>query len=148
MQPTWITKTDPVRHPVRYMAKIWQSTMQERFGVVRPEFTPKEYGQLKTLMKHLGELTACVLNWSVDHANWWHFCQRVRVAHNIRFVPDRPEIGFLLRYRGHALQMMHARSQESAEKNQRFSIVAACTHYLHPAGTDLTSGERSYEAPR
>ncbi len=126
MQPTWITKTDPVHHPVRYMAKVWRSRMAERFGVSVPEFSAKEYGQLKTLMNYLGELAPSVIDWSLDTVNWWHFCQRVRVSHKIRFLPDRPAIGFLLQYRGHALALMYADGQSSGKLAQEnLSKIAA-----------------------
>ena len=108
MQPMWITKTDPEHHPARYMAKVWQSKMKDRFGVVHPEFTPQEYGQLKTLMKHLGKRTPDVIDWSLDDTNWWHFCQRAKASHKLWFVPNHPEIGFLLQFRGHAVKMMNA----------------------------------------
>jgi hypothetical protein len=104
----WKSKRDPLQYPVRYMAWVWQSTMEQRFGVCCSEFTSTQYGQLKTLMKHLGERTPYVIDWALDVANWWHFCQRARVEHRLKFVPDRPEIGFLLQYRGHAVTMMCA----------------------------------------
>jgi len=107
MNQSWSTRTDPVHHPVRFLASLWQKKMHERFGITKTEFTPQEYGQFKTLIKHLGELTPDVIDWSLDPANWWHFCQRA--------IPDRPEIGFLLQFRGHALQVMCASVQESPE---------------------------------
>lgn len=107
MEPTWKTKTDPMQHPVRYTAKTWQSRMKESFGIANLEFTPKEYGQLKALMKHLGTLTPDVIDWALDETNWWHFSQRARAFHKLRFWPDRPQIGFLLQYRGHAMGLMN-----------------------------------------
>jgi len=108
MKPAWMLKIDPVHHPVRHMASVWQSNLEERFGVCCSEFTPKQYGQLKHLMKHLGERTPSVIDWILDVANWWHFCRRAKVEHKLKFVPDCPEIGFLLQYRGHAVAMMTA----------------------------------------
>lgn len=108
MKPTWITKTDPKHHPVRFLASIWQQRMKERFGISIPKFTGKEYGQLKVLIQHLGAQTPLVMDWAIDTVNWWHFCQRARSLHHLKFVPDRPEVGFLLQFRGHALYLMKA----------------------------------------
>jgi hypothetical protein len=111
MEPTWKTKTGPVKHPVRYAAKVWQLRMKERFGIAVPEFTPQEYGQLKQLVKHLGTLTPDVIDWALDEVNWWHFCQRARHLHKLKFVPDRPEVGFLLQFRGHALHLINSMAE-------------------------------------
>jgi hypothetical protein len=114
VEPTWITKTDPVHHPVRFLGSIWQQQMKARFGVERP-LTPKEYGQLKTLRQRLGELTQPLIEWIVDPVNWWHFCQEVRAGWKTIFVPDYPDIDFLLGRRGVALRVMRAKLSNSSE---------------------------------
>jgi hypothetical protein len=63
---------------------------------------------IESLRLHLDDLTQDVIEWIVDPANWWHFCQQVRAELKVHFVPDYPEVGFLLQYRGVALRVMHA----------------------------------------
>jgi hypothetical protein len=109
LKPSWISKTDPVHHPVRFLARTWQQKVTERFGIPKTDFTPKHFGQLKCFMNALGDLTPDVIDWMLDSVNWWHFCQQVRAELKVRFVPDYPTVGFLLQYRGIALRLMHAR---------------------------------------
>jgi hypothetical protein len=109
LKPSWVSKTDPVHHPVRFLASVWQQRMKEKFEISGMQFTSKEFGQLKCLMKALGNLHRDVIAWMLDPINWWHFCQQVRTELGIRWVPDRPEVGFLLQYQGVALRVMHAR---------------------------------------
>lgn len=115
MNSAWKTKIDPAHHPVRFAAKLWQAKMQERFGISEIHFASKQFGQLKTLLRHLNDLTPFVIDWSLDPVNWWHFCQQVRIAHKIHFMPDYPEVGFLLQYRGVALNLMHSKLKNSPE---------------------------------
>ncbi len=109
MKPSWALKTDPEKHPVRFLASIWQQKMKSNFGIVINQMTGQEYGQLKTLRKHEGELTRDLIEWVVEPVNWWHFCQRVPVELKITvMLPKYPHVGFLLRYRGIALRAMRA----------------------------------------
>ncbi|MCU1269956.1 MAG: hypothetical protein JWN74_1250 [Acidobacteriaceae bacterium] len=115
MKPNWINKTDPVHHPVRFLASIWEERMLEKFGIAGKQFTPKEFGQLKCLMKALGDLNREVIEWMVDPANWWLFCQQVRIELPVSVIPDRPHVGFLLKYRGVGLRFMHSILRHSTE---------------------------------
>lgn len=112
MDSFWKKKIDPAKHPVRYAASIWQSRMKERFGISTPEFTAKQYGQMKRFIHHLGEQSLAVIDWSIDPVNWWHFATRARRLHKLRFVPDRPEVGFLFQYRAHARDLMNGTVQD------------------------------------
>ena len=112
MKPSWVLKTDPEKHPVRFLASIWQQKMQANFGV-SVSMTPKEKGQLKALRLHLGDLTREVIEWIVDPVNWWHFCQQVRAGWKTCFVPPDPHVGFLLAHRGTALQVMRSKLSNS-----------------------------------
>jgi len=114
VKPSWITKTDPVHHPVRFLESIWQQQMKARFGAERP-FTDKEWGQLKTLRLRLGDLTQPLIEWIVDPVNWWHFCQEVRAGWKTIFIPNFPAIGFLLLRRGVALRVMRIKLSNSSE---------------------------------
>jgi len=109
LKPSWVSKTDPVHHPVRFLAGIWQQRMNEKFGIQKTDFTSQHFGQLKSLVNVLDDLTGNVIEWMVDPVNWWHFCQQVRAELGVHFVPDCPVVGFLLQYRGVAMRLMHAR---------------------------------------
>ncbi len=114
LKPSWVTKTDPKHHPVRFLAGLWQQRIKERFGLFQAEFTPQQYGQLKCLRGHLGDLTRDVVEWIVDPVNWWHFCQQVRAESKKSLVTERPDIGFLLLRRGSALRVMRSRLSTSS----------------------------------
>lgn len=108
LKPSWASKTDPEKHPVRFLASVWQQKMKSNFGVVG-SMTPKELGQLKALRLHLGDLTRELIEWIVEPVNWWHFCQQVRAESKIHLVLDYPHIGFLLGHRGTALRVMRSK---------------------------------------
>ena len=114
MKPSWVTKTDPVHHPVRFLESIWQQQMKARFGAERP-FTDKEWGQLKTLRLRLGDLTQPLIEWVVDPVNWWHFCQEVRAGWKTIFIPEYPHVGFLLARKAVAVRVMRAKLSNSSE---------------------------------
>ena len=113
MQPSWVSKTDPEQHPVRFLASIWEQKMKANFGFERPT-TDQERGQLKSLRLHLGDLTREVIEWIVDPVNWWHFCQQVRAESKISNIPDDPHVGFLLRHKGRALRAMRSKLANSS----------------------------------
>jgi hypothetical protein len=113
--PSWVTKTDPVKHPVRFLASIWQERMKVNFSMAGRPFTDKEYGQLKTLRLHLGDFTQPLIEWIVDPVNWWLFCQEVRKRWKTIFVPEYPHIGFLLLRRGVALRVMRSKLRNTTE---------------------------------
>ena len=106
MKPSWASKTDPEKHPVRFLASIWQQHMKTRFGVAGRPMTDKESGQLKALRLHLGDLTRDVIEWIVDPVNWWHFCQQIRAESKNHMVTEHPDIGLLVQRRGTALRVM------------------------------------------
>lgn len=113
MKPSWVSKTDPEHHPVRFLASIWHQNMKANFGLAERPMTSKEFGQLKALRLHWGDLTREAIEWVVDPVNWWHFCQQVRAGWKTPFVPDYPDIGFLLGRRGVALRVMRTRLSNS-----------------------------------
>src|SRR5215467_4166287 len=112
MKPTWVTKTDPEHHPVRFLASTWQQKMQANFGIA-PNLSPKQKGQLEALRLHLGDLTQDVVEWIVDKVNWWHFCQQVKAESPNRLISDFPDIGFLLLRRGSALRAIRSQLQNT-----------------------------------
>jgi hypothetical protein len=108
LKPSWVSKTDPEHHPVRFLASIWQQKMKANCGVF-VSMTPKEMGQLKSLRLHLGDLTREVIEWIVDPVNWWQFCQQVRAESTNHMVTEHPHIGLLLLHRGSALRVMRSK---------------------------------------
>jgi hypothetical protein len=109
LKPNWISKTDPEKHPVRFLASVWQQKMTANFGVAGRSMMPKELGQLKSLRLHLGDLTREVIEWIVDPINWWHFCQQVRAESKNHMVTAYPDIGLLLLRKGSALRVMRSK---------------------------------------
>lgn len=89
--------------------------MKAKFDMPEPPFTGKEFGQMRNLRMHMGDLTQPLIEWVVDPTNWWFFCQEVRKGWKTIFVPDYPDIGFLLGRRGVALRVMRAKLSNSAE---------------------------------
>jgi hypothetical protein len=113
MEPSWVLKRDPVHHPVRFLAGLWQQNMMANFGGVGSQLTPKELGQMKSLKKYLGDLTQDVIGWMLNPVNWWHFCQQVRAESGLHTAPPDPHIGFLLRHHTRALKIMRWELRDS-----------------------------------
>lgn len=88
--------------------------MKERFGI-KTSFDGKQFGQFRNLLNALGDLTPDVTDWMIDPINWRHFCQQVRADLKVYFVPVNPEVGFLLKYQGVGLRLMHGNLRESPE---------------------------------
>jgi hypothetical protein len=115
MKPPWINKTDPVKHPVRFLAVIWQERLQRNFGI-EIQFRGKEYGQLKKLRECLGDLTQHVIEWMLNPVNWWQFCQRVKAESGLLHVPsDFPHLGFLLKQHKRAVKIMREKLKNSTD---------------------------------
>jgi hypothetical protein len=99
---------------VRFLGSVWQKQMKARFRAESP-FGDRQWGQLKTLRQHVGDLTQPLIEWIVDPVNWWHFGQEVRKGWKTIFVPGDPDIGFLLKYRGVATRVMRSRLSNTTE---------------------------------
>ena len=106
LKSVWIDKRDPERHPVRFLAGIWQ----EHTGV---QLTARELGQLRDLRRFLGDFTPHVIEWMLDPVHWWRFCQHVQSQSGLRHVPERLHIGFLLKHRNRALNFIRAEARHS-----------------------------------
>ena len=107
MQSQSVLEPNPKHHPVKFLASIWQQKLKSNFGKDTEQMTGQEYGQLKTLRKHEGDLTLGLIEWVMEPVNWSDFCQRVPVELKITLkVPEYPHVGFLLKYRGIALRTM------------------------------------------
>jgi hypothetical protein len=108
VRPAWKTKRDPQQHPVRFLAGIWE----QRTG---QHLTPKELGQLRDLRKNLDDLTRHVVEWMLDPDHWWRFCQYVQSQSGpgLHPAPPHPHVGFLLKHRGRALNIMRSELRHS-----------------------------------
>jgi hypothetical protein len=101
-------KRDPQRHPVRFLAGIWEERTET-------SLTPKELGQLRDLRKGLGDFTRDVLEWMVVPAHWWRFCQQVKAQSGpgSPATPPLPHVGFLLKHRCRAVNIMRVELRHS-----------------------------------
>ena len=87
------------------------------------QLTPKELGQLKLLMKALGDLTTYVIDWMLDPLNWWRFSHQVRAESGLYSAPHHPHVGFLLAHHGRALRIMRWELRDSTSA----AHVSFCT---------------------
>jgi len=108
----WITKTDPEKHPVRFLASIWQQRMQTNFQL-SVSLSSKEMGQLKTLRLHLGDLTEDVIEWMLDKVHWWQFCQQIKAESKDHLITEQPDIGLALLRRGSLLRAIRSQPQNT-----------------------------------
>lgn len=115
-KPYWVDKTDPEHYPVRFLASLWQQRMASNFRVAVPPLSSKEWGQLKNLREHLGDLTEHVVRWVLKPENWYGYSQQVRQERRFFRVPDYPDIGFLLAHRNVALKVMRWNLRESTDE--------------------------------
>jgi hypothetical protein len=113
MTADWALKIDPVQHPVRFLAAVWQQRMTANFRGMHRQLNPKELGQLKSLRKALGDITRDMVEWMVDPVNWWHFCQQVRSESGAHRAPDYPNVGYLLIHHRIGLKIMRSRLHNS-----------------------------------
>ncbi len=104
--PSWVSKTDPEKHPVRFLVCLWQQRLASNFGVAATPLSGKQYGQFVKLRDFLGDLTQHVIESMLQPKNWFDFTQQVRVENKLFRVPDYPDIGFLLKYRNEAVKNM------------------------------------------
>lgn len=88
--------------------------MKAKFGVGASPMTDKEFGQLKTLRLHLGDLTREVIEWIVDPVNWWHFCQQIRAESKNHRVSEYPNVGLVLLRRGSAMRVIRSKLSNSS----------------------------------
>ncbi len=107
MRPEWQLKRDPERHPVRFLAGLWE----QHTGT---HLTPKELGQLRDLRRELGECTHGVVQWMLDSGHWWRFCQHVRTESGSQHsAPPHPHVGFLVKHRNRALKLVRVALNDS-----------------------------------
>jgi hypothetical protein len=112
MEPPWVAKTDRQQYPVRHIADLWQKRL---YGNFRDQvwISPKEYGQLKDLLRFLGGWTQLVVEWMTEPKHWLHFTGKIQLeAPKIR-IPLIPHIGFLLQQRTRALKIMREYLRDS-----------------------------------
>ena len=115
MKPAWVSKTDPERHPVRFLSFLWQQRLANNPRVGGLYWTDKQYGQLKKLRESLGDLTQHVVEWMLIPENWWRFSQQVRTEGKLYRVPPDPDLGFLLKHHTRALKLMQWTLHESTD---------------------------------
>jgi hypothetical protein len=87
------------------MAMLWKSRMSLlNDGNYQKELTSKEVGQLKHLIKPLGDRCFEVLDWALQ--NWSAFAWEVKAKKGLTTAPEQPVIGFLVQYHDVAVQLI------------------------------------------
>ena len=110
MQPPWVSKTDPEKEPIRFLAKIWQHRTGRQFT---PNELPRRMGQIRDMRKELGDLTQFVIEWLPNPVNCWRFSQQVRAEAKMFSVPPEPDIGFVVWQRNRALNIIRRELRNS-----------------------------------
>lgn len=103
------------RPSVPALSALWQSRMKTLFGGFDRPLTPREFGQLTLLRKHLGDLTSEVIDWALN--NWWRFSHEVRVQAGLSGAPATPHVGFLLVHLAAAVNLMHTLAKNTKLKS-------------------------------
>lgn len=110
-----VPKQESEGQSVPVLAALWQSRKKTLFGGVEKPLTPKEFGQLTMLRKHLGNVTSDVLDWALN--NWAQFSYEARVQAGLSCAPDTPHIGFLLVYHPAAVDLMYEIAKSKTAKS-------------------------------
>jgi hypothetical protein len=107
---------------VPILANIWRSNVEMLSGDAAKPFTPRQFGQLKQLRKHLGALTNDVICWSIR--NWPLLCLRVRELNDLPSASLDPHIGFMLAHYADAVSLMYTQAKNKVVKS------AADIHFI------------------
>ena len=85
------------------LGEHWRKRVALITGTAEVQLTPKEFGQLTALKKHLKTETVDVVNWVLD--NWSRFSEEA-IRGGPYTAPSTPHIGFFLKHHYVALLMM------------------------------------------
>lgn len=97
------------------LSTFWQSRIASITGEIEKQLLPKEHGQLKRLKESLGSNRAReVIDFAITH--WQEFAQKAAENAGVKAFPDKPHVGFLLKYHATALAMMLDELQLIAKK--------------------------------
>jgi hypothetical protein len=101
---------------VPILAYYWKYHTTLMFPSVARPLTPKEFGQLKLLRKHLGDSTRLVLDWVLN--NWSRFCSQAISSAGLSSAPATPHIGFLLAHCAVAVNLMYSLAKSKDAKTE------------------------------
>jgi hypothetical protein len=97
------------RQSVPALGRLWMRRVKSvSSGIDRP-LTPKEFGQLKSLSRALGDLTDEVITFAVD--NWDKVCAKARYECGLPSNPVIPHIGFLLAHHSVVINLMYTNAK-------------------------------------
>jgi hypothetical protein len=92
------------RATVPAMALLWKRRVGVMYGEFTKDLTRQELGQLKLLLAKLGEGAPRALDLVLT--NWGRFAFEARARYGLKVVPERPVVGFVLKYHDIAVQLV------------------------------------------
>ena len=108
------------------LSALWQSRIASKTGKAPNPLIPKEHGQLKRLKESLGmEKATQVIDFVINR--WQEFGNRAKIAHDSAAVPDKPQIGFLLKYHAAALMMLTETQAKQKVEDEKMKKAAQAT---------------------
>lgn len=86
------------------MALLWKRRMGTLVGGFIKDLTSKELGQMKLLIKSIGDQAPEVLDWTLQ--NWSVFAWEVKHKKGLSIAPEVPVVGFVLQHHEIAVQLI------------------------------------------
>jgi hypothetical protein len=102
------------------LALRWKKRLAKTYGGYVKDLTGAEMGQLGLLAKMMGPTdTAKYIEKTVDLAatNWEEYVFEVRAKYGLTTTPERPVVGFLLKYHDVAIQMLQSSAKQVKPQN-------------------------------
>jgi hypothetical protein len=97
------------------LQSFWRQKVAEVTQELQLSMTMKDLGQLKQIRIALGDQTVSVVGYVIEQ--WWKFSQQVKAEDGLKSVPTRPQIWFLLKYKGIAFKMyLQSITEKTAEQ--------------------------------
>lgn len=104
------------------LSAYWKSRLAHVQPGYQQALTSKERGQLKQLSKKLGNDTRPVIAYAVEH--WVRFASRAGDIAGTGMFPPEPHIGFLLKYHGVAMNLLHPVAPPPPVREARVQLIA------------------------
>ena len=119
------------------LGAYWKKQCTLVLGGFQRALTGKECGQLKQLHTYLGADTRPIIDYAVNH--WWKFASRAGAAAGTSF-PAEPNIGFLLKHHGVAMNLLKPEVQTPSPPTVEAPVQLIANTETEPVHT-LTSQE-------
>jgi hypothetical protein len=106
------TVDNPLKHAAGLSA-VWQKCMSEVYGPECRLLIGREHGQLKRLKESLGgERSTQIIQYAIQ--NWGTFAGKATQNAGTELFPNKPHVGFLLKYHATALILMLDEKKKAA----------------------------------